>query len=63
MTSLHCGGEVRQVTSDHRFIYCGMTGGVVLVFLSSSLVYVTALEEKESNIWQLEAGGGHNDLY
>ena len=56
LTSLSCGGEVRQITSDTRFVYCGMRAGVVLVFLSSSLQYVTALEEKESTIWQLEAG-------
>ena len=50
---------MRQVCSDHSYIYCAMTAGVILIFMSKTLLYVTRLEEKESNLWQLqvEAGG------
>ena len=56
MTSRYCGGQVRQFTSDQSYIYCGMTGGVILIFMSKTLLYVTRLEEKESNLWQLQVG-------
>ena len=58
LTSLYCGGSVRLVCSDQTNIYCGLQGGIVLVFLASSLVLVTRLEEKESHLWQLQVGPG-----
>ena len=56
LTSLYCGGEVSLVCSDQTNIYCGLKGGVILVFLADTLLYVTRLEEKESQLWQLQAG-------
>ena len=54
LTSLYCGGEVRLVCSDQTNIYCGLKGGVILVFRANTLLFLTRLEEKESHLWQLQ---------
>ena len=58
LTSLYCGGEVRLVCSDQTNIYCGLKGGVILVFRANTLIFVTRLEEKGSHLWQLQVGPG-----
>ena len=45
---------MRLVCSDQTNIYCGLKGGIILVFLADTLLYVTRLEEKESHLWQLQ---------
>ena len=42
------------VCSDQTNIYCGLKGGIVLVFLADTLLFVTRLEEKNSHLWQLQ---------
>ena len=45
---------MRLVCSDQTNIYCGLKGGIILVFMADTLLYVTRLEEKESHLWQLQ---------
>ena len=45
---------MRLVCSDQTNIYCGLQGGIILVFLADTLLYVTRLEEKNSHLWQLQ---------
>ena len=45
---------MRLVCSDQTNIYCGLKGGVILVFRANTLLFVTRLEEKESHLWQLQ---------
>lgn len=52
---LFCNNNSRHVCTNENYIFCGLTTGTILVFLSDTFELAKTLEEKESFLWKIQA--------